>query len=82
MMRLALHHMKGRTGASVINVASISGWLPQLAMSGQYGAAKAALIFDTERWALEFVPHGNGLLTNCLVFGVQLSGKMPLQHET
>src|SRR5947209_17896736 len=27
-------------------------------MSGQYGAAKAALIFATERWALEFVPHG------------------------
>ncbi|MBV8935609.1 MAG: SDR family oxidoreductase [Alphaproteobacteria bacterium] len=27
-------------------------------MSGQYGAAKAALIFDTERWALEFVPYG------------------------
>ena len=42
----------------MINVASISGWSPQLAMSGQYGAAKAALIFDTERWALEFVPHG------------------------
>ena len=58
MMRLALPHMKGRPGASVINVASISGWAPQLAMSGQYGAAKAALIFDTERWALEFVPHG------------------------
>jgi 3-oxoacyl-[acyl-carrier protein] reductase len=57
MMRLALPHMKGRVGASVINVASISGWSPQLAMSGQYGAAKAALIFDTERWALEFVPH-------------------------
>ena len=50
--------MKGRTGAAVINVASISGWSPQLAMSGhQYSAAKAALIFDTERWALEFVPH-------------------------
>ena len=58
MMRLALPHMKGRPGACVINVASISGWAPQLAMSGQYGAAKAALIFDTERWALEFVPHG------------------------
>ncbi len=58
MMRLALPHMTGRVGASVINVASISGWSPQLAMSGQYGAAKAALIFDTERWALEFVPHG------------------------
>jgi 3-oxoacyl-[acyl-carrier protein] reductase len=58
MMRLALPHMRGRTGAAVINIASISGWSPQLAMSGQYGAAKAALIFDTERWALEFVPHG------------------------
>jgi 3-oxoacyl-[acyl-carrier protein] reductase len=58
LMRLALPHMQGRPGAAVINVASISGWSPQLAMSGQYGAAKAALIFDTERWALEFVPHG------------------------
>ncbi len=57
MMRLALPHMTGRAGAAVINVASISGWTAQLAMSGQYGAAKAALIFDTERWALEFVPH-------------------------
>ena len=58
MIRLAVPHMKGRAGASIINVASISGWSAQLAMSGQYGAAKAALIFDTERWALEFVPHG------------------------
>ena len=58
MMQLALPHMQGRAGASVINVASISGWSPQLAMSGQYGAAKAALIFDAERWALECVPHG------------------------
>src|SRR5204862_6936915 len=58
MMRLALPHLRERAGAAVINVASISGWSPQLAMSGQYGAAKAALIFDTERWALEFVPYG------------------------
>jgi 3-oxoacyl-[acyl-carrier protein] reductase len=58
MMRLALPHMRGRLGAAAINIASISGWTPQLAMSGQYGAAKAALIFDTERWALEFVPYG------------------------
>jgi 3-oxoacyl-[acyl-carrier protein] reductase len=58
MMRLALPHMKGRPGAAVVNVASISGWSPQLAMSGQYAAAKAALIFDAERWALEFVPYG------------------------
>ena len=58
MMRLALPHMRGRAGAAVVNVSSISGWTPQLVGSGQYGAAKAALIFDTERWALEFVPHG------------------------
>ena len=58
MMRLALPHMKGRPGAAIVNIASISGWAPQLAMSGQYGAAKAALIFDSERWALEFVPYG------------------------
>ena len=58
MMRLALPRMRERPGAAVINIASISGWSPQLAMSGQYGAAKAALIFDTERWALEFVPYG------------------------
>src|SRR5215469_7904553 len=58
MMRLALPHLKGRPGAAIVNIASISGWSPQLAMSGQYGAAKAALIFDTERWALEFVPYG------------------------
>jgi 3-oxoacyl-[acyl-carrier protein] reductase len=58
MMRLALPYMKGRPAAAVVNIASISGWTPQLAMSGQYGAAKAALIFDTERWALEFVPYG------------------------
>ncbi|MBI1777065.1 MAG: SDR family oxidoreductase [Proteobacteria bacterium] len=57
MMRLAVPHMKGRNGA-IINISSISGWIPQLAGSGQYGAAKAALIFDTERWALEFVPFG------------------------
>jgi 3-oxoacyl-[acyl-carrier protein] reductase len=58
MMRLALPHMRGRPGAAVVNVSSISGWTPQLVGSGQYGAAKAALIFDTERWALEFVAHG------------------------
>jgi NAD(P)-dependent dehydrogenase (short-subunit alcohol dehydrogenase family) len=58
MMRLALPRMRQRPGAAVINIASISGWSPQLAMSGQYGAAKAALIFENERWALEFVPYG------------------------
>lgn len=57
MMRLALPHMRDRAGAAVVNVSSISGWTPQLVGSGQYGAAKSALIFETERWALEFVPH-------------------------
>ena len=45
MMRLASPHMKDRPGAAVINVASISGWSPQLAMSGQYGAAKGGADF-------------------------------------
>src|SRR6202007_1776209 len=45
MMRLASPHMKDRPGAAVINVASISGWSPQLCVSGPYGAAQAALIF-------------------------------------
>jgi 3-oxoacyl-[acyl-carrier protein] reductase len=34
MMRLALPHMKSRTGASVINVASISGWSPSSQCQG------------------------------------------------
>jgi 3-oxoacyl-[acyl-carrier protein] reductase len=58
MMRLAAPRMAGRPGAAIVNVSSISGWAPQLVGSGQYGAAKAALIFDAERWALEFVPQG------------------------
>jgi 3-oxoacyl-[acyl-carrier protein] reductase len=58
LMRLSLPHMSRRAGAAVVNVSSISGWSAQLAGSGQYGAAKAALIFDAERWALEFVPDG------------------------
>jgi 3-oxoacyl-[acyl-carrier protein] reductase len=72
MMRLALPHMRGRPGAAVVNVSSISGWSPQLVGSGQYGAAKAALIFDAERWALEFVPHG--VRVNTVSPGSILSG--------
>jgi len=53
MMRLASPHMANRGHAAIVNVSSISGWTPQLAGSGQYGAAKAALIFDTELWALD-----------------------------
>ena len=59
MMRLGLPHMTGRTEFAVINVASIS-WAGRRNSRCPVspGAAKAALIFDTERWALEFVPHG------------------------
>lgn len=53
MIRLAVPHMAHRPGAAIVNVASISGWVPQLASSGQYAGVKAALIHDTERWALE-----------------------------
>ena len=55
LMRLAAPVIARRGGGSIVNVSSISGWSPPLAGRGQYGAAKAALIFDTERWALEFV---------------------------
>lgn len=58
MMRLATPHMAGRAGAAIVNIASISGWAPQLSSSGQYGAAKAALIFNTEIWALDLNSHG------------------------
>src|SRR5262245_64623607 len=58
MMRLALPHMHGRAGAAVINVASISGWAPQLAMSGQYGGAKGAVKLGYGALAVGMLPHG------------------------
>ena len=57
MTRLVAPHMQKRGGGAVVNVSSISGWIPQLAGSGQYGSSKAALIFLTERLALELVRH-------------------------
>ena len=56
LMRHAVPPIATRGGGAIVNISSISGWSAQLAGRGQYGAAKAALIFDTERWALEFVP--------------------------
>jgi 3-oxoacyl-[acyl-carrier protein] reductase len=58
LIRLAVPRMSGRPGAAIVNVASISGWIPQLSSSGQYGGSKAALIYDTERWALELSSAG------------------------
>jgi 3-oxoacyl-[acyl-carrier protein] reductase len=53
MIRLVVPHMRQAGGGSVINISSISGWEPQLSGEAQYGASKAALIFLTERLALE-----------------------------
>ncbi len=51
--RLGVPHMRKRGGGSIVNVSSISGWETQLAGTGQYGSSKAAIIFLTERFALE-----------------------------
>lgn len=59
LLRLAVPHMRGRPGAAVVNISSISGWHPQLTTPvGQYGASKAALIFIAEVLALELVRAG------------------------
>jgi 3-oxoacyl-[acyl-carrier protein] reductase len=53
MARLVVPHLRRQGGGAIVNLASISGWHPQLSGSPQYGAAKAAMIFLTERLALE-----------------------------
>ena len=53
MSRLVVPHMRRQGAGAIINLASISGWEPQLSGSPQYGTAKAAVIFMTERLALE-----------------------------
>lgn len=55
LIRTVVPYVSSSKGGAIVNVSSISGWLPQLAGSPQYGAAKAALIFLTERIALELV---------------------------
>jgi 3-oxoacyl-[acyl-carrier protein] reductase len=62
MTRGAVPHMKGREGAAVVHISSISGWTEQLAGSGQYGSSKAGLIFLTEIMALELA--GDGIRVN------------------
>jgi 3-oxoacyl-[acyl-carrier protein] reductase len=56
LVRLVVPHMRQRGGGAVVMVSSISGWVPQLAGTGQYGASKAAQIFMAEPLALELVP--------------------------
>ncbi len=53
LTRLVTPHMRRLGGGAIVNLASISGWHPQLAGFAQYGAAKAAVIYMTERLALE-----------------------------
>jgi 3-oxoacyl-[acyl-carrier protein] reductase len=55
LVRLVVPHMRRRGGGSIVLVSSISGWIPQLAGTGQYGASKAAQIFMAEPLALELV---------------------------
>ena len=58
MIRLSAPHIRKRGGGSVINIASVSGWLPQLSVGGQYSSSKASLIFLAEHLALELA-HDN-----------------------
>jgi len=55
LTRLVVPHMQKRGGGSVVFLSSISGWIPQLSGSAQYGASKAAQIFMAEPLALELV---------------------------
>lgn len=58
MIRLAVPHLQRSDAASIVNVASISGWIPQLAGRGEYGSTKGAIIGLAERFALELVHDG------------------------
>ena len=71
MIRLVVPYMRKRGGGSIVNIASISGWLPQLAKGSQYGAAKNSLIFLAEPLALELV-HDN-IRVNTLSPGSMIS---------
>src|SRR5215467_4985764 len=53
LVRLVVPHMRTRDGGCVVMISSISGWIPQLAGTAQYGASKAAQIFMAEPLALE-----------------------------
>jgi 3-oxoacyl-[acyl-carrier protein] reductase len=52
LTRLAIPHMRAG-GSAITNIASVSGVTPECGRNGQYGAAKAALIYLSRRWALE-----------------------------
>jgi NAD(P)-dependent dehydrogenase (short-subunit alcohol dehydrogenase family) len=55
--RAAIPHLKGRRGASIVNVSSVTGRRP-FPNVGPYCVAKAGLDMLTECLALELAPHG------------------------
>jgi 3-oxoacyl-[acyl-carrier protein] reductase len=52
----ALPHLQKRGGGSIINIASIAGLIPTVAMPA-YGAAKAGMVSLTQTLALELAPQ-------------------------
>jgi NAD(P)-dependent dehydrogenase (short-subunit alcohol dehydrogenase family) len=55
--RAAIPHLKGRAGANIVNVSSVTGRRPYVNV-GPYCVAKAGLDMLTQCLALELAPHG------------------------
>jgi NAD(P)-dependent dehydrogenase (short-subunit alcohol dehydrogenase family) len=55
--RAAIPHLKGRPGANIVNVSSVTGRRPYVNV-GPYCVAKAGLDMLTQCLALELAPHG------------------------
>jgi NAD(P)-dependent dehydrogenase (short-subunit alcohol dehydrogenase family) len=54
--KAAMPHLQRRGGGSIVNIASIAGLIPAVAIPA-YGAAKAGVISLTKSLALELGPH-------------------------
>ena len=78
--------MRKSGGGSVIYIASISGMIPQLHNTIQYGASKAALIFMAEPMALQLA-HDNirvNIVSPGVIFSKEAAGiifKKPIQKN-
>ena len=57
LMRACAERMKGRGSGAIVNVASVSAFLPKLEQI-DYGASKAALVSATRSFALVYGPFG------------------------
>jgi NAD(P)-dependent dehydrogenase (short-subunit alcohol dehydrogenase family) len=67
MAQAAHAHMQGRDGASIVNIASVSGIRPS-PMTAAYGAAKAGLLNLTQSLAQEWGPVG--IRVNAIIVGL------------